>query len=96
MNNIFNYTREKLEKEFVELGYKKFMSSQVLDWLYKKRNYNIDEYSNIKKENRDFLKSQYSFDLIKIEKVEEDTDVKKFLFRLLDGQKIEAVLMYHG
>ncbi len=96
MNNIFNYTREKLEKEFVELGYKKFMSSQVLDWLYKKRNYNIDDYSNIKKENREFLKSQYSFDLIKIEKVEEDTDVKKFLFRLLDGQKIEAVLMYHG
>jgi len=96
MNNIFNYTRNNLEKEFVDLGYKKFMASQVLDWLYKKRNYNVDEYSNIKKENRDFLKEQYSFDLIKIEKVEEDTDVKKFLFRLLDGQKIEAVLMYHG
>ena len=96
MNNIFGYTRKKLEDEFVELGYKKFMASQVLDWIYKKRNYDVNNYSNIKNENRDFLNSKYSFDLIKIEKVEEDTDVKKFLFRLLDGQKIEAVLMYHG
>ncbi len=96
MNNIFGYTRKNLEDEFVNLGYKKFMASQVLDWIYKKRNYDVNSYSNIKNENRDFLRSQYSFDLIKIEKVEEDTDVKKFLFRLLDGQKIEAVLMYHG
>jgi len=52
-------------------------------------------FSNIKNENRDFIKENYFFDFIKIEKVEEDSDVKKFLFRLLDGQKIEAVLMYH-
>ena len=93
MNNIFNYTRLNLEQDFVNMGYKKFMASQVLDWLYKKRNYDVNSFSNIKNENREFLNNTYSFDLIKIEKVEEDSDVKKFLFRLLDGQKIEAVLM---
>ena len=95
MKNIFGITRLQLESELVNLGYKKFMASQVLDWIYKKRNYDVNNYSNIKNENRTFLNNNYSFDLIKIEKVEEDTDVKKFLFRLLDGQKIEAVLMYH-
>ncbi len=95
MENIFGITRKNLEQDFVSLGYKKFMASQVLDWLYKKRNYDVNMFSNIKNENREFLKKQYSFDLIRIEKVEEDTDVKKFLFRLIDGQKIEAVLMYH-
>ena len=95
MKNIFNYTKEMLENELVEMGYKKFMVSQIFDWIYQKKNYDVDLFSNININNREFLKNNYSFDFIKIEKVEEDVDVKKFLFRLLDGQKIEAVLMYH-
>ena len=95
MKNIFSYTKEKLESEFVKNGYKKFMASQVFDWLYQKNVYDINLFSNININNREFLKNNYSFEFIKIEKVEEDEDVKKFLFRLLDGQKIEAVLMYH-
>ena len=55
--------------------------------------YSITSY--ISKENREFIKSHFSFETIKIEKVEEDKDVKKFLFSLIDNQKIEAVLMYH-
>jgi 23S rRNA (adenine2503-C2)-methyltransferase len=95
MNNIFNYTRNSLEETFINLECKKYIASQVLDWLYKKHNYDIDSYSNISKENREFIKSHFSFETIKIEKVEEDKDVKKFLFSLIDNQKIEAVLMYH-
>lgn len=95
MKNIFEFTKTDLEDYLLKEGYKKFMASQILDWVYEKHIYNVDDFSNIKKENRDFIKENLSFDFIKIEKVEEDVDVKKFLFRLLDGQKIEAVLMYH-
>ena len=95
MKNVFSYTKEMLENEFVQNGYKKFMASQVFDWLYQKKIYDVDLFSNININNREYLKNNYNFDFIKIEKVEEDLDVKKFLFRLLDGQKIEAVLMYH-
>ena len=95
MTNIFNITREELESILVNNGMKKFMAMQVYEWIYQKKVYDFDLFSNIKKENRDYLKDNFSFDFIKIEKVEEDTDAKKFLFRLLDGQKIEAVLMYH-
>ena len=95
MRNIFSYTKEMLENELVQNGYKKFMASQIFDWLYQKKIYNVELFSNINIDNRNYLKSSYEFNFIKIEKVEEDEDVKKFLFRLLDGQKIEAVLMYH-
>lgn len=95
MKNIFGYTKENLITEFEKMGLKKFVASQVFDWVYEKKEYNFDNFSNIKKETRDLLKKEYSLDFIKMEKVEEDTDVKKFLFRLLDGEKIEAVLMYH-
>ena len=40
--------------------------------------------------------TEFTTDFIKIEKVLEGPDVKKFLFRLLDGEKIEAVLMEHN
>ena len=40
--------------------------------------------------------TEFTTDFIKIEKVLKGPDVKKFLFRLLDGEKIEAVLMEHN
>ena len=95
MRNIFSYPKEKLENELIENGYKKFMASQVFDWLYQKKIYDVNLFSNINIANREYLNDTYSFEFIQIEKVEEDVDVKKILFRLLDGQKIEAVLMYH-
>ncbi len=95
MNNFFNYSKDDLTKLFTEAGKNKFLATQIYEWVYQKKVYDIDCFSNVKKENREYLKNNFSFDFIKIEKVEEDTDVKKFLFRLLDGQKIEAVLMYH-
>lgn len=95
MKNFFNYNLDAFENDLLRSGYKKFMASQVFDWIYQKNEYNTDNFFNIKKENRDYLKNNFSFDFIKIEKVEEDNLVKKYLFRLLDGQKIEAVLMYH-
>lgn len=95
MNNIFSFNKNDLENFLVDKGFKKFLASQVIDWLYQKKIYNPEEFSNININNRHFLKENFSFEFIKIEKVEEDELVKKFLFRLLDGQKIEAVLMYH-
>lgn len=96
MHNIFNYPKEDLALFFKENGLKEFMASQVYDWLYQKKVYNFADFTNIKKENIAFLKEHFNTDFIEIIKVEEDTDVKKFLFALKDGQKIESVLMYHN
>ena len=96
MNNIFGYTLEDLEEYFTSIGEKKYKAIQVYDWLYKKSIYNFDEFSNIKKDIITKLKNDFTTEFIKMEKVLEGTDVKKFLFRLLDGEKIEAVLMEHN
>lgn len=95
MKNIFDYSHEQLEAKLVEMGCKKFVASQVIDWVYQKKVFNPDEFLNINIENREKIKNTFAFNFIKIEKIEEDELVKKFLFRLNDGEKIEAVLMYH-
>ena len=95
MRNLLSMTMENLEEYFLSIGEKKFKASQVFEWLYKHREYNIDNYSNIKKEIRDKIKKDFNTDFIKIKKKEEGTEVKKYLFELLDGNYIEAVLMEH-
>lgn len=49
MENIFNYSKTLLEEKLVSDGYKKFMASQIFDWIYDKKVYNPDMFSNIKK-----------------------------------------------
>lgn len=95
MNNIFGITLSDLEEYFLNIGEKKYRAVQVYDWLYKKHVYDFNEFSNIKQSIIDKLNNDFTNEFINIEKVLEGTDVKKFLFRLLDGEKIEAVLMYH-
>ena len=95
MNNIFGVTRKNLESYFESIGEKKFKATQVFEWLYIHKIWDITKFSNIKKEIQEKLMKDISTDFIKIEIVEEGPLVKKFLFRLLDGEKIEAVLMEH-
>ena len=96
MENIFGFTKEMLEDYFTSMGEKKYKATQVFEWLYRHGEYNITNFSNIKKDIIAKMQDEFSTDFIKIEKVLEGTDVKKFLFRLLDGEKIEAVLMEHN
>lgn len=93
--NIYGIEFEKLEKYFVDNNISKFRTTQVFEWLYKKRVDNLNEMTNLGKETIDKLQSDFSFDKLKLLEVQSDKLVKKFLFELSDGQKIESVLMYH-
>lgn len=95
MKNLFGYPKYMLEEYFTSIGEKKFKATQVFEWLYIHKKWDIDLFSNIKLDIREKIKNSFSMDFIKIEKVLEGKDVKKFLFRLLDDEKIEAVLMEH-
>lgn len=95
MRNIYDYTLKELEEYFVAIGDKKFRAVQVYDFLYKKRVDNVELFSNISKEIKKHLKENFSFEKIKLIVKQEDKDVKKFLFELIDGQRIESVVMYH-
>ena len=93
--NIYSYTLEKLEKYFECIGEKKFHARQVFKWLYDKKIKSIDEITDIKKSVLDEIKNTMSFDMIELIKVQREDDVNKYLFRLSDGNLIEAVLMFH-
>ena len=93
--NIYSYTIEKLEKYFECIGEKKFHARQVFRWLYDKKIKSIDEITDIKKDVIDKIKKDMSFDMIELIKVQREDDVNKYLFRLSDGNLIEAVLMFH-
>ena len=95
MNNIYNLTLNDLEEYFVSIGEKKFKGQQVFDWLYRKKVKSFDEMTNLKKEIIEVLKNNFEMNTISITKVEKDIDVSKYLFRLKDGEKVEAVLMDH-
>ena len=95
MNNIYNLTLKDLEDYFVSKDDKKFKGQQVFDWLYRKRVKSFDEMTNIKKEVIDYLKEEFEMRTISITKVERDVDVNKYLFKLKDNEKVEAVLMDH-
>ena len=93
--NIYSYTLEKLETYFESIGEKKFHARQVFKWLYDKKIKSIDEITDIKKDVKDKIKKDMSFDMIELIKVQREDDVNKYLFRLSDGNLIEAVLMFH-
>ncbi|MBQ8681887.1 MAG: 23S rRNA (adenine(2503)-C(2))-methyltransferase RlmN [Bacilli bacterium] len=95
MRNIYDFTLKELEDYFVSIGDKKFRATQIYDFLYKKRISDIEQMSNISKSIKEHLITNFSFDKIKLIVKQEDKDVKKYLFELLDGQRIESVLMYH-
>lgn len=95
MNNIYDYPLNDLQTYFEQIGETKYRASQVFDWLYNKRVNSFKEMTNLKKELIYFLENNFSISKLKLIKKQEDVDVKKYLFELDDGNKIEAVLMMH-
>lgn len=88
-------TREELENYFLINNEKKFKALQVFEWLYQKKETNINNFTNLKKELREKIESNFSFTMPKIIRIEKDTLTRKYLFELSDKNYIESVIMFH-
>ena len=95
MNNIYNYKLDELEDYFLSIGEKKFKARQIYDWLYIKNVNDFYKMTNINKSLQEKLSNTFSLKFIKIIKKQENELTSKYLFLLLDGNYIEAVLMRH-
>ena len=93
--NIYGITFDELEQYFLNKNDKKFKATQVFDWVYKKRINSFEEMRNVSKETIKTMNEDFYFKKLELIDRLEDVDVKKYLFKLSDGEKIEAVLMYH-
>lgn len=93
-NSIYSLTMEQLTSFLTEHGQQKFRAAQVWDWLYKKRVQSFDEMKNINKEARQLLKDHFAIQTLEesVKQVSKDGTVK-FLFKMVDGNLIETVLM---
>ena len=88
-------TVEMLEEYFISINDKKFRAVQVYEALYKKRIKNIDDAPNIPTNIKNKIKEDFDTNLITIISKQESSDVNKYLFKLKDGNTVEAVLMRH-
>ena len=95
MYSIYSYTRDELVNYFLSINEKKFKADIVYDWLYKKRVNDFSLMTNLNKNLINKLSENMIINNISITKKETGKDVSKYLFKLNDGEKIEAVVMYH-
>ena len=92
--SIYSFSLNELRDLFLENGLKKFAADQVYDWCYRKLCFSPDEWSNISKGARLFLKDNYAHQLPEIVWNGESVDgTIKFLFKMSDGQTVESVLI---
>lgn len=88
-------TVEMLENYFISINDKKFRAIQVYEALYKKRVKDIDDAPNIPTNIKNKIKEDFDTSFITIISKQESSDVNKYLFKLKDGNTVEAVLMRH-
>ena len=94
MYNIYDYDISSLEEILVSDGQKKFRATQIFEWVYRHGIKDFDQMSNLGKENIEYFKSHFEVSDLKIEKMQESSDLtRKYLFRLNDGNFVETVLM---
>ena len=95
MQNIYGITFEELEDYFIKNNDKRFKATQVYNWVYKKRINSFEEMRNVSRDTINTMKSNFYFSRLEIIDKRTDKDTAKYLFKLSDGEKVEAVVMYH-
>lgn len=94
MRDIYGYSLSDIEQYLEEKNMKKFRAKQLYAWLYKKRVSSFAEMSDLAKDFRHELETDFTMDELKLKTKQESSDgTIKYLFELADGHLIETVLM---
>lgn len=94
MESIYNYNYEQMKEFAQDCGWKPFRGHQIFQWLYRKRAKDFDDMSNLSKDTRELLKSQFEINPLKLVRKQTSKDgTMKFLFETEDGNLLESVLM---
>ncbi len=95
MTDIKSLTFDELNNEITSIGLPKFRTGQIYSWLHEKGVESFDEMSNLSKDLRQKLSEDYFIPSVKIEDkyISKIDDTVKYLFKLYDGEYVEAVIM---
>lgn len=88
---LIGMTKIELESLVTSIGLKPYVSSQILDWIYKKHVGSIDEMTNLSKKDRSILAQDCEVGLQAPVNVKESKDgTKKYLFSTAKNNYIET------
>ncbi|MBN3032822.1 MAG: 23S rRNA (adenine(2503)-C(2))-methyltransferase RlmN [Candidatus Saganbacteria bacterium] len=94
MQNIVNKSLDELQSYFAENGLPAYRAGQVYSWLHRKLTFNFDGMTDLGQELREWLKEKYYIKTLALKHSVTAADgTKKYLFELLDGHRIESVLL---
>lgn len=91
-NSLYSYTLEKLKENLVEAGFSKFNADQIYSWIYKKYEFDIENWTNISKKLKDYLVENFHLELPRViwEGLSKD-GTRKFLIGFSDKESVECV-----
>jgi 23S rRNA (adenine2503-C2)-methyltransferase len=89
-------TVEQLTQLFKEINEPAFRAKQVYDWLWAKSAINFDQMSNLSKNLRDYLNTNFAINAVQISELQVSADrTIKCAMRLHDNYVVESVLIPH-
>ncbi|MDO9000126.1 MAG: 23S rRNA (adenine(2503)-C(2))-methyltransferase RlmN [Bacteroidota bacterium] len=89
-------TVEQLAQLFQEINEPAFRAKQVYDWLWAKSAVNFDQMSNLSKNLRDYLNTNFAINAVQISELQVSSDrTIKCAMRLHDNYVVESVLIPH-
>jgi 23S rRNA (adenine2503-C2)-methyltransferase len=92
--NIRHQSQEELETYFKEIGEKNFRLKQVQEWLWQKHAHSFEAMSNLSKDLRAKLATNFSLPALKVDATQYSSDgTVKSRFKTYDGHAIEGVLI---
>lgn len=94
-SDIMSFDNDEICSEIAKIGEKSFRAKQIYEWLHVKLVTDFDDMTNLSKDLREKLKTNYCINMPKIVEVYKSKvdGTRKYLFQLLDGSIIESVLM---
>ena len=94
MRDIKELTQKQLKSILTKEGFPGFSSSQIFNWVYKKRTEEFSLMTDLSIKLRDFLSKNFYFSKLDIKERNVSGDkTEKFLFKLKDNSLIETVLI---
>ncbi len=87
-------SKDELRNFFEQKGDKAFRGNQVYEWLWNKGAHSFDDMTNISKDTRNMLESNFVINHIKVDQLQRSADgTVKNAVRLHDGLIVESVLI---
>jgi 23S rRNA (adenine2503-C2)-methyltransferase len=94
MEDLYALSETQLAERLAALGQPKYRAKQVRAWLYERGASSFQEMTDLPKPLRNTLEEQFTLGSLAVEAEQQSKDgTVKRLYRLHDGQLVEAVLM---